>query len=253
MARKLLVGLLMLLTGTGLIGAGLTKGARTSAAPGPAVTLADWADTLIRLHVVANSDSEEDQALKRAVRDRILAEVTPLFEHASSADEARAIIRKATPQIEAAAAEVVAAWGQTYTVKAELGQFNFPGKAYGENYLPAGEYTALKVRIGAARGANWWCILYPPLCFVDWSTGVVLEPKPGSGGTETVTVPRKDVPQVLDEEQLNDVPVRARFAVVEWVKAKLKRSEPQPAAPRPEPSKPVTNRQPPRHLRIPSL
>jgi len=218
MARKWTLGLLLMWTGVVLIAAGLVASS-AAAAPSAAATASVPAN-LIRLHVVANSDSDEDQALKRAVRDAILAEVTPLFEGAYSVDEARTAIAMAMPRIQQITEATIARAGFSYAVSAELGQAAFPGKAYGALYLPAGQYEALKVKIGAAGGANWWCVLFPPLCFVDWSTGVVLEPKPGSGGTETVAVPRDKVTTLVSEDQLQKVPVKARSAILEWVKAR---------------------------------
>jgi stage II sporulation protein R len=173
--------------------------------------------------VVANSDSDADQALKRAVRDAILEKVTPMFASLTTRAEAEAAIRTAIPEIEATAGRVIAANGQRYTVTAEVGQFDFPARSYGDYFVPAGKYTALKVLIGEAKGANWWCVLFPPMCFLDWSTGVVLEPKPGSNGTQTVTVPRKAAPALVDDEGGKPLPVKARFAVWEWAKAKLQR------------------------------
>ena len=116
------------------------------------------------------------------------------------------------------AARVIREHGMAYPVAAELGQYDFPARFYGELFVPAGRYSALRVAIGQAAGANWWCVLFPPMCFLDWSSGVVLEPKPGSGGTQTVTVQR---PALVDEEAIAKAPVKARFAVVDWAKKKL--------------------------------
>ncbi len=220
MARKLQVGILSLMVGMMLIAAGCSL-AQSAAAPGM-VAPAEMANGLIRLHVVANSDSEADQELKRAVRDAILAEVTPLFVGLEDGNQAREAIAQSIPQIEAAAAKVISDWGQQYPVHAEVGRFHFPGKAYGRVFLPAGEYNALKVLIGEGAGANWWCILFPPMCFVDWSTGIVLEPTPESGGTQTVAVSRKQAVALVEPEKLERAPVKARSAVLDWVRNKVK-------------------------------
>jgi stage II sporulation protein R len=216
--RKLTMGLSLLLAGLTLISTGWVFAGRSGAAgsaPGPAAT--DWSQQVIRLHVVANSDSEADQDLKRAVRDAVLNEVTPLFTGVASQAEALTAIDQATPQIQQAAAAVVAGRGQHYPVRVELGRFTFPGKAYGALFLPAGEYMAVKVLIGESAGANWWCVLFPPLCFTDWTTGLVLEPKPGTGGRETVTVHRAPAPSpvLVDEEQARPVEVRGRSLLLE--------------------------------------
>jgi stage II sporulation protein R len=232
MARKFTLGVMLIWTGIVLITAGLLLNTNRvalaltgSAAPQPIN------ERVIRLHVIANSDSDEDQALKRAVRDAILDQVTPLFVDVKTPAEARATMAKAMPQIEAAARKVIAASGKDYTIQAEFGKFDFPGKAYGSLFLPAGTYNALRILIGKAEGANWWCVLFPPMCFVDWSTGVVLEPVRETHGKVTVPVhrsttqspappiSRKNAPVMVDDETLAKTPVEARFAIVDWVKA----------------------------------
>lgn len=222
MHRKLTLGLLLIWTGIVLLSAGLLtiNGRPARAAAVTSGTEAEFlAENLIRLHVVANSDSEADQALKRAVRDAVLADVTPLFTGARTRPEAEAAIRQALERIEEVAAQVIAERGQSYGVQAEVGQYQFPARFYGELFVPAGSYSALKITIGQAQGANWWCVLFPPMCFLDWSSGVVLEPKPGSGGTETVKVPRNLIVEDVDPAKL---PVKARFAIVDWAKKQWK-------------------------------
>lgn len=216
MARKMILGVMLIWTGLVMITAGFMIG--TPALAGAAGE--DWQAQVIRLHVLANSDSDEDQALKRAVRDAMLAEISPAFSEATTPAEARKIIARAIPRIEQIAAEVVTAAGKSYAIRAEMGRFSFPGKAYGMLYLPAGEYTALRITIGEAEGANWWCILFPPMCFVDWSTGFVLEPKESTGGAETVKVPRRELLTLVDEQELASMPVKARFALLDWLKGK---------------------------------
>jgi stage II sporulation protein R len=218
MSRKLWAGVALILMGICVMAGGWRLAGTTAVAAGGAP---DWAAEVIRLHVVANSDSDEDQALKRDVRDAILAEVTPLFQAAQSVADAEAAIATASPRIEQVAAAVVSARGKAYPVRAELGRFAFPAKSYGAFFLPAGDYKALRVTIGSAEGANWWCVLFPPLCFADWTSGVVLEPKPGSGGAETVAVPRKRVAALVDDEQVAQMPIRPRSAVLSWLKSKL--------------------------------
>lgn len=216
MARKVTLGVLLLMTGTLLMIAGFSLPARSAAAGLGADP--DWTEQVLRLHVVAHSDSKRDQALKRAVRDALLEEITPILGQAASLAEARAAVIMAMPLMEQTAAAVVAQWGENYQVQAELGRFHFPGKAYGLVFLPAGEYTALRLKIGEAQGANWWCILFPPMCFVDWATGIVLEPAPESSGATTTTVSRKEMLAMLDEEALERMPVRARSVVLQWLR-----------------------------------
>lgn len=124
---------------------------------------------LIRFHVIANSDSEQDQALKRKIRDLIVQQMTPEFAKAGSLQEARAIAQAHLAEIKAVAANEVKEWGKNYPVSVQLGKFDFPIKSYGDLTLPAGSYEAVRVVIGQGQGANWWCVLFPPLCFVDVS------------------------------------------------------------------------------------
>ena len=138
-------------------------------------------DELIRFHVLANSDSDEDQALKRAVRDALLKEVSPRLAESHSLDESRQILTDLRPEMERIGESVVRAWGKNYEVKTDYGHFPFPTKSYGTLVLPAGDYEAVRVLIGKAEGSNWWCVLFPPLCFVDieHSTAVPVDGKPG--------------------------------------------------------------------------
>lgn len=122
---------------------------------------------LIRLHVIAPGDDPQSQRLKFAVRDRVLQETGRLLQSADDANQAARILQANLPLIEAAAGEAVARSGTSHRVQAALGTFPFPGVLYGNISLPAGEYHALRVAIGPASGANWWCVLFPPLCPVD--------------------------------------------------------------------------------------
>ena len=127
-------------------------------------TQRDLADRVVRLHVLANSDTEEDQALKLLVRDAVLERTTALLEQAESRAEAEALLRESLPELEAIAEETVRANGDSYEVTAELEDASFPTKDYDGFSLPAGEYLALRIRIGAGAGQNWWCVVFPPLC-----------------------------------------------------------------------------------------
>lgn len=127
------------------------------------------AQNVLRLHVLANSDSEEDQALKLKVRDRLLSESRALFQNANSPAETKAIFLDNREMLTAAAEETIAAEGYPYPVSLSLSHTYFPSRHYGNVALPAGEYDAVRVEIGAAEGQNWWCVMFPPLCFVDGS------------------------------------------------------------------------------------
>lgn len=122
------------------------------------------ADKVVRLHVLANSDSEEDQALKLRVRDRVLERATELLEQSADRQEAEALLRGNLLELENLAAEEIAAAGYDYSVTAELTDTTFPTREYDGFTLPAGEYLALRIVIGEGAGQNWWCVVFPPLC-----------------------------------------------------------------------------------------
>ena len=124
----------------------------------------DLEQKTVRLHVIANSDSEADQALKLRVRDRVLTLAERILSDADSREEAVAELEDALPALERAAEEEIAARGYGYGVSARLERAEFPHKTYGDFALPAGEYTALRVVIGEGKGQNWWCVVFPPLC-----------------------------------------------------------------------------------------
>jgi len=129
---------------------------------GQAVTTVE--DSVIRLHILANSDSEEDQALKLIVRDRLLKEGENLFPKVSSREEAEQILLQNLPRLQNAARETVALEGYCYPVALSLQNCGFETRQYDGFSLPKGDYLSLQVVIGAGEGRNWWCILYPPLC-----------------------------------------------------------------------------------------
>ena len=122
------------------------------------------ADRVVRLHVLANSDGEEDQALKLLVRDRVLAQATELLTQAKDRTEAETLLREELPELEALAVRELRANGCAYPVTAELTDTEFPTREYDGFTLPAGEHLALRVVIGEGAGRNWWCVVFPPLC-----------------------------------------------------------------------------------------
>jgi stage II sporulation protein R len=124
-------------------------------------------DDLIRFHVIANSDSEHDQLLKYAVRDEILKEVSPRLARSGSLLESRIILEGMYDELLDIARRVIQEWGYDYAVALEYGVFAFPTKSYGDIVLAGGDYEAVEIKIGQAQGANWWCVLFPPLCFVN--------------------------------------------------------------------------------------
>lgn len=124
----------------------------------------DLADSVLRLHVLANSDSETDQALKLKVRDRVLSEAESILPGESSVEEAARKLEENLSRLAAAGAEVVAQEGYGYSVSASLEETWFPTKEYEDFSLPAGQYQALRIVIGEGEGQNWWCVVFPPLC-----------------------------------------------------------------------------------------
>lgn len=125
---------------------------------------AQLADRVVRLHVLANSDGEEDQALKLLVRDRVLARATELLTRAEDREDAEALLRQELPELEALAVRELRVNGCDDPVTAELTDTEFPTREYDGFTLPAGRYLALRVVIGEGAGRNWWCVVFPPLC-----------------------------------------------------------------------------------------
>lgn len=121
-------------------------------------------DTVVRLHVLANSDTDEDQALKLKVRDEVIKVVTPAVENCKTQSEAADAIETVMPEIEAAAARIVKESGYDYAVAVKLGEEYYPTKSYETCAFPEGKYLSLRVLIGEGEGQNWWCCLFPPLC-----------------------------------------------------------------------------------------
>lgn len=132
-------------------------------------------ENLIRFHVLANSDSPEDQELKLKVRDKVIDAMSGDLEISKNADETRDILINNIDKIEAVAEEEIYKNGQDYSVRVYLGEYKFPTKRYGNVVFPAGKYEALRVEIGDAGGQNWWCVMFPPLCFVDVKHGLTDE------------------------------------------------------------------------------
>ena len=129
------------------------------------------ADNVFRLHVIANSNSQQDQSLKYQVRDKIIEHVRSIGQNAHSKQELIQLIN--TEDLQYFTQKAVYDLGYSYPVQVEIGNFPFPSKTYGDITLPSGFYDAIRVKIGKAEGKNWWCVMFPPLCFVDVSSGIV--------------------------------------------------------------------------------
>lgn len=124
----------------------------------------ELADSVIRFHVIANSDTQADQTLKLAVRDQVLAKAETLYPKGATLEQAQQALEGHLTQLAAAGQKEVERQGYDYSVSAQITQCWFPTKEYDEFALPAGEYTALRVVIGEGEGQNWWCVAFPPLC-----------------------------------------------------------------------------------------
>ena len=130
-------------------------------------------DSLIRFHVIANSDNEEDQNLKLKVKNKVIDYLYPYLNDSKSLDESRQIIKDRMQEVKKLAEEVIKDNNYKYSIQVELSRENFPDKSYGNITLPQGNYEAFRIIIGDGQGRNWWCVMFPPLCFVDESKAEV--------------------------------------------------------------------------------
>lgn len=157
----------------------------------------------VRLHILANSDSIEDQQLKLKVRDAVVAYLTPYVKDVSNANEANIIIVNHKEDIVALARKTLIENGADYPVDVQMGAFEFPARSYGNLLLPAGDYQAVRILLGQASGQNWWCVLFPPLCFID--------------GTSTTLAPLTSAKESVPQESRAAVP-EVRWKLVELFK-----------------------------------
>lgn len=158
----------------------------------------ELAENVIRFHVIANSDSENDQELKLKIRDEVIAFLEDKLKGCHNKDESREIIEANIEQIELIAEETAFENGFPYDVEAEICVDTFPIRQYGDVRMPSGDYEALKISIGKAEGHNWWCVVYPPLCFVDIAHGEITdesEQKLMEGADRVLMVSDEAVPE----------------------------------------------------------
>ena len=170
------------------------------------------ASNMIRLHVVANSNSTNDQILKLKVRDKVLDYTKVLLRDSVSIDDTQRIISQNLGNISNFIKKYMDENCINYNVKVRLGEFPFPTKAYGDVVLPAGYYQALKVLIGEAKGNNWWCVLFPPLCFVDATHGRITDDVKQKL-KQDLTTEQYDI--ITKTNKTNDIPIKIKFKVVE--------------------------------------
>ena len=151
------------------------------------------ASEVVRFHVIGNSDLKTDQELKLKIKDKITKELEPLIRNANSVEEARLILSDNLTYMEELSKELISANGFEYSAKASLEYDYFPLKVYGDIALPPGNYEAVRIELGDAKGQNWWCLMFPPLCFVDSTYSVV----PDSS--------KEQLQDVLTEEEYDEI------------------------------------------------
>ena len=164
---------------------------------------------VIRLHGIANSDSEADQALKLRVRDRVLVLAEDILRQSGDMEEARQRLAEALPRLQQTAAEEIAAQGSRYTVSAGLEETEFPTREYDGFALPSGEYLALRVVIGEGAGKNWWCVVFPSLCL------------PAANGEEALLSLPEEQRRLVEDSQQCQVKLKAVElweALREWLR-----------------------------------
>lgn len=168
MKKQVIAYLLLLLIGAQLL---VQFGYMKADAKGPSVIPKE----AVRLRILANSDSDKDQALKRKVRDEVKAQIDGWVEDLTSFEEARKVIQSHIPEIEKTVANTLKQEGSTDSFQVKFSKnVKFPTKVYGNFIYPAGEYEAVLITIGEGEGANWWCVLFPPMCFLDFSSGTAV-------------------------------------------------------------------------------
>jgi stage II sporulation protein R len=173
-------------------------------------------DEAIRLRILANSDAEEDQELKRKIRDEVKGEITSWVQDLTSVEEARNVISSRLPELEDLAKQVMDEEGMSQSIKVEFNKVAFPTKLYGNFVYPAGDYEAVLITLGEGEGANWWCVLFPPLCFLDFSNGEAvqeLEDEPKNSLKEEAKEAK--ISDLSEEETKDDQP-KVKFFLVEW-------------------------------------
>ncbi|PRR83171.1 stage II sporulation protein R [Clostridium vincentii] len=214
--KRIIVRLLLLCICTSIFG-GCTSTLNIDA--GKTYNYEDVEDVLIRFHVIANSDTEEDQNLKLKVRDKVIEYMYPYLKESSSLEESRNIIISKEVEVEGLALKVIKENGYGYSVKTELSRENFPEKAYGNIILPQGEYEAFRVIIGNGEGKNWWCVMFPPLCFIDVTKGQVQEQESENQLDEQIEQSKEtEKIEMSKKEDAEDEAPKVKFKIVEIFK-----------------------------------
>ncbi len=179
----------------------------------------DYKDKLIRFHVIANSDSDEDQNLKLKVRDAIINYLQPKLLESERIEESEARRQKEDDELEKISKNIVLETGYNYDVKVGIDYSEFPTKQYSNVVLPAGEYKALRIIIGEGKGKNWWCVMFPPLCFVDEQKGII-DKDTDDKLREVLTEEEYELISQNTSKQMNRVQVK--FKIVEIIQNIIK-------------------------------
>lgn len=187
-----------------------------------AAVLEGISDSLIRFHVIANSDTDEDQRLKLQVRDAVLDKMTGILSESKSIEETRQLIYDHMDSMKDIASGIITDHGYAYSVNISLKLEQFPLKAYGDIILPPGKYEALLIEIGEAKGKNWWCVMFPPLCFVDVTRGVVPE---ATKETLKNVLTDEEYKTVVIADEKEDMPVKVKFKLFEWLNFNKKKQQ----------------------------
>lgn len=181
-----------------------------------------YKDKLIRFHVLANSDSDEDQELKLKVRDEIIKYLQPMLKQSKSLEQSEQIILSESENIKNIGENIIKENGYTYEVEVKLEYNNFPAKQYSNIVLPAGEYKALRILIGESKGKNWWCVMFPPLCFVDENNGVIDK----ETDEKLRSVLTKEEYNLIAEDNIEKTKdVKMKFKIVEIIEALVSNSK----------------------------
>lgn len=204
--QKLIIGILICVVTIGIVGSLYLKDVYQNRE--------SYKDNLIRFHVIANSDSNHDQSLKIKVRDTVINEMDKKFESLNSINQTRQVIKQNLDEIKYIAKDVLKESGSDLNVEVFFGNYNFPTKSYGNFTLPAGEYEAVRVVLGEGKGKNWWCVMFPPLCFIDINHGITDEEA------------QNRLKEVLNDDEYNmiksdktqeDMPIKLKFKIVELI------------------------------------
>ncbi|MEK4116023.1 stage II sporulation protein R [Paenibacillus sp. FSL W8-0919] len=166
----------------------------------------------IRLRILANSDSPSDQLVKREIRDAVVEQMqlwVQQLDNPQSLEEAKALTSRHLPEIRQLVGEELRKRGITYSYNVELGVVPFPTKLYGGTVYPAGDYDAVRITLGEGQGQNWWCVLFPPLCFIDGGSGDAAA-QPADAGVQTVSA-QADKSQADEPVNAGDTEPEVRF------------------------------------------